>query len=71
MKNELGTPTTLQEAIDRELCIAPLSTLRERLYTAIKDYTAQKFTTVMMTGIPDDEQVRLMKLFNMIFDRTT
>lgn len=59
----LGTPKTLQEAIDQALCIGPLSEVRERTFFAVKDFLAQKFGVAMLkAGAMEDEALRQLFL---------
>lgn len=60
----LGTPKTLQEAIDRALMIGPLSGVQERTFHAVKDFLAQKFGVAMLQN--EKSQDALKELFEII-----
>ena len=57
---KLGTPKTLQEAIDRGLMLGPLCHVRERTFEAVREFLANKFQTAMLrsSGALEDEGLR-------------
>lgn len=56
---KLGTPKTLQEAIDNGIMFGPLSGIRQNTFETVKDFLAQKFNVAMLkAGAPEDEALR-------------
>lgn len=71
MNNEemkMGTPKTLQEAIDRALLLGPMSGIRERTKHAVIDYLAQKFGVALMKNQSPEAQNILDDLWKQIKD---
>ena len=64
---ELGTPKSLREAIEREICMAPAKDVVQRLEAAVKDYLSQAFTTALLTARSPEEQKVLTNLWASIF----
>lgn len=52
LNERLPTPKTLDEAIEHALCIGPLCEIKERSYTVLKDFLAQKFGIAYMKADP-------------------
>lgn len=57
---KLGTPETLQEAIDRGIMLGPLCHIRERTFEAVREFLANKFQAAMLrsSGAMEDEGLR-------------
>ena len=64
---ELGTPKTLRECIQREMCFGPAKTFEDRMHTAVKDYLSQAFTTALLKARTPEEQKVLTNLWTSIF----
>jgi hypothetical protein len=69
-ERNVGTPKTLDEAIENALCIGPLSGIEERAYQHIKDFLAQKFGVAYMTYDHDKDTLdALAHLFEQVTRR--
>ena len=60
----MGTPKSLQEAINNAICIGPMKGMDERLHAHVRDYISQKFTTMMFKDPKNSDM--LMTLFKRI-----
>lgn len=67
---KVGTPKTLDEAVQRAICIGPMNEIKERSYHVLKDFMAQKFSIAMaqaeLAGEPTE---RLEALFKSLTER--
>ena len=66
----MGTPKTIDGAIENAICVGPASTTADRLYHHIKDLLAQRFGVAYLEAQTPDELARLEKLFKALTERS-
>lgn len=68
LQNTLGTPKTLDEAVEHAICIGPLCEVRERSYHVLKDFLAQRFGVAYLNA--DEKTIEvLQELFEQLTQR--
>lgn len=66
----MGTPKTLDQAIELALCVGPMTEVKERMYVIIKDFLANKFqVSVLMAMNNDVLEDQLKDLFEQLTKR--
>lgn len=66
--SNIGTPQSLDEAIQRAICFGPMNQIGGSAYFIIRDFLAQKFQAAFITAT-DDEVKKLQALFENITKR--
>lgn len=66
----MGTPKTLDQAIELALCVGPMTEVKERMYVIIKDFLANKFQVSVLMAVNNDVlEDQLKDLFEQLTKR--